>query len=103
MLKHNWDKYLHLTKQRPPRPLLVRAVDFVQDKKRALDVGAGSLNDTRYLLSIGFQHVTAVDSNPAMKKFGNKISKRKATLRVATFEQFRFQKNTFNLVNAQYS
>ena len=49
----------------PPRPLLIRAAGLAESKDHALDAGAGALNTTRYLLSVGFKHVTALDSSPA--------------------------------------
>ena len=56
-----WKDYFAHTKGKPPRPLLVEAIALVKDKENALDLGSGALNDSMYLLSAGYKHVTAVD------------------------------------------
>ena len=45
----------------PPRPLLLNALAYVEFHGRALDLGAGPLNDSRYLLSQGFKKVVALE------------------------------------------
>jgi len=103
MSEPNWEKYYEETKEAPPRQSLVRAIEFIQNKEKALDLGSGALNDTRYLLSIGFEHVTAVDKTPVAEQEVEKLPGGKVSYEVSSFEDFDFQENTYDLINAQYS
>ena len=60
--------YIEARKFDPPRPLLIKAVGLVERKQQALDAGAGALNATKYLLSAGFAHVTALDASPGAQR-----------------------------------
>ncbi len=67
-----WNIYVKETKNRPPRPLLVKALSFVTERSTALDLGAGALTDTAYLVKQGFKHVVAVDQdNLAQEEYEN--------------------------------
>ena len=57
-----WKKYYKDTEGRPPRKELIEALEFVQNRDSALDLGAGAMQDSVYLLSQGFKEVIAVDS-----------------------------------------
>jgi hypothetical protein len=50
-----WDSYYKKLADKPPRPLLVRAISYGEDfqYKDALDIGAGTLNDSVRLLEEG--------------------------------------------------
>ena len=92
-----WDQFNELTKNKPPRELLKRAAgtgDY------ALDLGAGALNDTRYLLKQGYE-VDVVDSNPSILELGKGL--KKVHLFVSTFDTFDFPVAKYDLVNAEYS
>tara|TARA_B100000745_G_C20154018_1_gene395502 strand:- start:2492 stop:3073 length:582 start_codon:yes stop_codon:yes gene_type:complete len=99
-----WNKYLENTKNAPPRPLLRESLQYVnQDsKRRALDLGAGSLNDTRFLIEQDF-HVVIVDSNPTVEDLVRDLPKNTYEVEIKTFDKYRFPKETFSLVNAQYA
>ncbi|MDB5266579.1 MAG: class SAM-dependent methyltransferase [Parcubacteria group bacterium] len=103
MSEHNWEQYYEQTKETPPRPSLVNAVELVQDKHEALDLGSGALNDTRYLLSVGFEHVTAVDKNPVSGEVLEQLPAEKVTYEISSFEDFDFVEGAYDLINAQYS
>jgi SAM-dependent methyltransferase len=53
----SWRPYYEEKLYKAPRPLLVKALAFVQDssQKRVLDLGAGAGNDTAYLLKQGWK------------------------------------------------
>lgn len=91
-----WNEYNEARKNRPPRELLTKAVGA---GGRALDLGAGALNDTRYLLGKGYE-VDAVDSNPSILELGKDF---KAHLFVSTFDTFNFPTATYDLINASYA
>lgn len=98
-----WSKYVKKTKNHPPRALLVQAVSFVSEKNHALDLGAGALTDTKYLVNQGFNHVTAVDHENLAQEEYNKLPQEKVDYVITTFGQFAYSTTTFNLVNAQFA
>jgi SAM-dependent methyltransferase len=58
------ETYASLRAGREPNLLLLQALDILKVRNgRALDIGAGPLNDTRFLLRAGFS-VDAVDRDP---------------------------------------
>lgn len=79
-----------------PRPMAVSAAAYVSaPNPKALDLGCGSGNETRYLLQKGFS-VVSVDSNPNVKEFvPNAI--------ISKFEDFVFPKDEFDLVIAMFA
>jgi SAM-dependent methyltransferase len=86
-----------------PRPLLVEAMDYVLAKDEALDLGAGELNDSKHLISIGFKRVTAVDMDPKVSEKAKEISLGGFTFIMTTYDQFDFPEERYDLVNAQYA
>ena len=58
----NWSDYIKKTKDRKPRSLLIESLNYVKNKGRSLDLGAGALNDSIFLLQSGFDSVTAIDN-----------------------------------------
>ncbi len=85
------------------RPLLIDALEYVQEKDDALDLGAGALNDTKYLLSLGFKRVTAVDMDPASAEKASEISLGGFTFVQSAYADFKFPKARYDVVNAQYA
>lgn len=98
-----WGKYYERTRERPPHSSLREALSLVPNKDTALDLGAGSLRDTRYLLRDGFGHVVAVDSEPLITQEAIPEGGGKVEIVLSSFEDFEFPENVFDLVNAQYS
>ncbi len=87
----------------PPRPLLMRAAALAASKDHALDAGAGALNATKYLLSAGFAHVTALDSAPASQQVAAELPAAQVTFVLSRFEDFSYPASTYDLVNAEFS
>lgn len=94
----NWQEYYQNTKNNPPSKLLQEGVSFVKDKLKALDLGAGALVDSKYLLSLGFE-VVAVDKENVPEQ----IAKDKFMFIKSLFKDYNFPKSAFDLVNAQFS
>ncbi len=73
-LTPNWTGYCRSTAGRPPRELLLRALDHVnwetkgRRKRSAVDLGCGAGNDTLELLRQGWQ-VLSIDQQPSALKF----------------------------------
>ena len=95
--------YIAARKFDPPRPLLMRAAALAAHKDRALDGGAGALNATKYLLSAGFAHVTALDSAPASQKAAEELPPERVTFVLSRFEDFSYPAGAYDLVNAEFS
>ncbi len=103
MSENTWKEYFERTKDSKPRPLLVKAVNLVTDKNEALDLGSGALNDVRYLVSVGFKHITAIDSKPIAKDIIKNFPSEIVSYTISTFEDFNFIERKYDLINAQYS
>lgn len=86
-----------MTANRPPSALLREAVGFVNGTK-ALDLGAGTLQDSRYLLDNGFD-VLAVDHVQPRRLPHN----RRFAFLNCRFDQISSTHNKFDLVTAQWS
>jgi hypothetical protein len=107
-IENPWTKYSEHTKANPARKLLVKAVKYVQHRERALDLGPGALNDSKYLLDQGFQMVVAVNkdplgTDPVAQSRAAGFPKEHFQYRESTFDAFDFSINTYDLINAQYS
>jgi len=102
----NWEQYINHTKNKAPRNLLVRAIEFVKDREAALDLGAGALNDSKYLLKSVFKKVMAVDNEKNSELLDeintNEIYKRTFSFKKTKIEDYNFPLNFFDLINAQF-
>ena len=87
----------------PPRPLLIRAAGLAEPKDHALDAGAGALNTTRYLLAVGFKHVTALDSSPASQTVAAELPREQVHFVLSRFEDFDYPDRAYEFVNAEFS
>lgn len=87
----------------PPRPLLLKAAALAGRKDRALDAGAGALNATKYLLSAGFAHVTALDAAPSAQQLAAELPADRVDFVLSRFENFAFPVASYDLVNAEFS
>lgn len=97
----SWDEFNEYTKNNPPRSLCQEAVELVAIKNRALDVGAGALNDAKYLLSKGFS-VLAIDFNPSVIGIAATIDNPRLQAAVVNLEEYRPPPNTFDYINAMF-
>jgi len=84
----SWKDYFERTKGKPPRPLLVKAIGLLKEKGNALDLGSGALNDSAFLLSQGFSHVTAVDKVPVAIEIAKQFPKEKFEYVISSFEDY---------------
>ena len=96
-------EYIEKTKDTGPRILVRTAMPYIVDKDCALDLGAGALNDARYLIAEGFSSVTAVDKFDHAKEIGNSLPKEHFTFVVSAMENYDFPENTYDLVSAQFA
>lgn len=98
-----WKSYFKSTKNNPPNKLLVlaNAVPYVNGKK-ALDLGAGTLNDSKYLVEQGFT-VDAVDSAPEFVTYALKEKNPLIHIHNYSFSDFPFPPDTYDLISAQWA
>lgn len=98
-----WQDYYKNTKDIPPRKLLVKAVEFVESRDAAIDLGASALNDAHYLLEQGFKKVIAVDKEAVAQEVAAMFPKDNFSYEISAFEDYQFPQGVFNIVNAQYA
>lgn len=94
--------YIEARRFDPPRPLLTRAASLAAAKNHALDAGAGALNATKYLLSAGFGHVTALDSAAASQQVAAELPPDRVSFVLSRFEDFAFPISAYDLANAEF-
>jgi len=99
----SWAEYFELSKNRGPNPILENALKLVVERQHALDLGAGSLKDSKFMLSVGFEKVTAIDAEPASRKYRCKIPTKQLAIQIKTFEGLKLKPNTYNFISAQYA
>lgn len=98
----NWSTYYEKTKNKPPRELLVKALVYVANKGSAIDIGAGALNDTRYLLEQGFE-VTAIDSEPSLLEHAASLHNPRLHPAVASYDAFDFPNEKYDIASAMFA
>ncbi len=102
-MSHDWKAYYKKIGNQEPRPLLVKALIQCKEKETALDIGAGSLGDSFYLLEQGFNEVVAVDSSTAFLEIIKDIHSESLKTFTIPIEEYIFPENYFNIVNAEYT
>ena len=102
-MNEGWSSYFEATKGRPPQRLLMEGANYVPSKGAALDLGSGALQDTIFLLKIGFGHVIALDQELVAAEVAGILPSARFSYLQSTFEEFVFPERAFELVNAQYA
>lgn len=97
--KIDWSEWYDITRNQPPTELLVKALSYVKETGKVLDIGGGALKDTKYLLVKGFD-VTVIDKNPLLMKEAMEIKSEQLHPLITSFEDFHFPVNEFVLVSA---
>jgi SAM-dependent methyltransferase len=97
-----WQNYFIINKNRNPRAQLVRAVSCCKKRKDALDLGAGTLVESKFLIKRGF-NVIAVDDDPEAAVLAQKIKSNKLTFKNQSFRTLRLGNKKFDLINAEFS
>jgi tellurite methyltransferase len=103
MSQKDWSKYYENRKGKPVSKLLTTALPYAEKKLIALDLGAGSLKESDYLLNNGFEKVVAIDKSPLIKEFASTLNKNNFEYQNINFEKFNFKASTYDLVCAIYS
>ncbi len=98
-----WPEYFEKTKTYPASKLLEMAFPLCLERQHALDLGAGALRDSKFLLSAGFKKVTATDGNKAIKKYAEKIPTKALSFIIQSFENLQLPTSSYDLINAQFA
>lgn len=98
-MEKNWDEYYELTGNKPHSQLLETAVGFINSRNKAIDIGAGALHDTKYLIELGFE-TTAIDSSLSMLKLSDNLN---ANFWITSFDIFNFGLNEYDIASAMYA
>jgi len=86
--------YASLSKNFEPNKLVLRALEFLKNKDIALDIGSGSLRDSKFLAESGFKKVIAID------KENIELSGDRVEFIQTKIQEYVFSKNYFDLVIA---
>ena len=86
-----------------PLDFVAESIYYLQDYQweKALDIGAGSLVECKYLIKSGFDHVTAVD-RVMHDSFLKNIDSRRFSFFQGSVEEFSFPNDEFNFVSAMF-
>ncbi len=98
----NWSEHHNQTKSYPRHSQLLEALEYVKSRGKAIDVGAGNLNDACYLLEHGFD-VIVVDIEKSILKIAEEINSSNLHCHISSFADFDFPQNTFDFVSAMFS
>lgn len=98
-----WEIYYDKHRTRPVRPLLQRAVFLCEQRDSALDLGAGTLNETAFLLGSGFKRVVAVDSAPEVAGFASEMNNPRLEVVISMFQELVLEPRSYDLITAQYA
>lgn len=98
-----WKEYYKKHLKRKPREQLIRAFSFCTNKEKALDLGAGTLIESKFLIKKGFKNVIAIDNAKEVRKFVKDFNNKKLIYKNISFQKYNFPKNTFDLINSQFS
>ncbi len=95
--------YFEAMRNKPPSELLVQALkDFSSTERVAIDIGAGSLRNSLYLLDNGFT-VTAIDKNPSILTEATRLNSDRLTAIESVYGAHDFGVSKYNLAVASYS
>ncbi len=99
----DWDTYYKVHMSRPPRDLLVKAVALCKEKDIALDLGAGTLVESNYLIKSGFNKVVAIDSSEEVTTFAKGLNENRLEVKISQFKDLTLEPETYDLTTAQYA
>jgi tellurite methyltransferase len=102
MTKDRWAQYYTANNGRPPRKLLVEALGYTNTVGSALDMGAGDLTDSLFLVSKGY-NVTALDNSPSSKQIFEQLDSKSFIYIDKKFDEFEYQPNKYDLITAQFA
>jgi tellurite methyltransferase len=103
MSENQWKEYYKIKSTKPPSKLLVRALGNVKHMGSALDVGAGALIDSKFLLEKGFSHIKAIDNSVSSEEIAKEINDPRFSFVCTNYDAYNFDPNMYDLVTAQWA
>jgi SAM-dependent methyltransferase len=97
----HWQKFYD--KPAPESRWLRKALGFPCERGSALDLGAGTLRESRMLLEAGFGHVLAIDSSAGAAEAARQAPNSRLRFLRADFGSYHLSPNSFDLVHAKSS
>ena len=101
--EQDWKAYQAKSREYPPNALVERAVSLVYPREQAIDIGAGALRDSRYLLEMEFEHVTALDGQTPPIELIDTLDPERFEMVTSDFIDFSFPVETYDLATALYA
>lgn len=98
-----WEKYDKKWQDGPPRRELVKALELVTARDLALDLGAGPLNDAKFLVASGFNKVIAIDARRTSDEIVNNTDFSRIDYQIIPAQDFNYPVASCDLISAQYS
>jgi SAM-dependent methyltransferase len=89
--------YAELSKDMKPASLVVRATKIAKLGGQALDIGGGSLRNSKFLLEQGFS-VTAIDKDPIMVEGTSDIGNDNLHVKVTDFVDFKYEEGKYDFI-----
>lgn len=104
-MKTDWEAYYKNTNgiHKETCPFLKEAVRLCATKEAALDLGAGALSDTQFLVHAGFSEVVAIDAAETFEKRVKDLESSVVVSHNVAYDKYVFPIKHFDLVNAQYA
>lgn len=96
----DWKEYYELIEKKDHTKNLEKAINYCEQKDFALDLGAGNLRDTKFLLDQGF-NVTAIDTSSVSASIAEQLNNPLLTMFPKAIREYDFPDNHFSLVNIQ--
>jgi len=102
-MKNSWKDYYEKKKGCPPSQLMLEGLQYVEEKKSALDIGPGGLIDSQHLVDNDFKIVISIDSEVAVAEAATRIESDNFLFIPTTFEEYQYPEDYFDYINAQFA
>ncbi len=96
-----WNDFIKKTNNKKHRILTELAIHWVKNKNRALDIGGGALNDSRFLINNGFI-VDVIDIENIVLNIANELNNKKLNIKISHIENCDIGIEKYNFVIANY-
>lgn len=104
-MKTDWEEYYKQTSDiEKETPLFLKeAVKLCPSHTAALDLGAGALSDTRFLINADFDEVIAIDTSETFLSKVKNLNSPTLKAYMTSFYNYEYPYNYFDVINAQYA
>ncbi len=96
----SWEGYYRRDTKRAPKEFLARAIEKMEKRDTAIDVGAGSCVDAEQIQVSGFNKVVVFDSNPRVASIVEEKNNPALVADIRDFSDYDYPPHSFDLVYA---